>query len=438
MILSAVKKYIKAYMRDNWDYYHDLKLRYLLSSRFREHIKSLIPEVVSVNVNKTRNEKIRVVFICQVADIWNSLKPVYFALKNDPDIEACILACPEKIFHRNYDVSHEEYEENRAFSMCKEFDSRTINAYDKNSGTWFNLRTLNPDYVFTPRPYDINLPPCYRTDELRKYTKVCYAPYSYCKMYWDSRLVYNIDFVRNVYAVFTENEYYCSIVRQIMSKILKLDTKVEFFGYPRFDLYRNLPDKQPDPAFRKVVLWLPRWTTNDSVEATTFFRYKDSIIKYFLEHKDLKLICRPHPFMLKNFLSTGELTQSDVDAFMKPFREEKNFVYDDTPDYRNALIDADIFISDTSSLLVEEFITGKPIIFCGSMNKFDPESRKWAELMYKVHNEAELFGNLESLIKGQDIRKSSRHEYINTHMKFDASAGERIVEFLKEDFHNAG
>ena len=183
-------------------------------------------------------------------------------------------------------------------------------------------------------------------------------------------------------------------------------------------------------------MWLPRWTTNGTVEATTFFKYKDAIIKYFLEHKDIKLICRPHPLMLRNFLSTGEMTQADVDAFMKPFHEEKNFVYDDNPDYIPAFMEADIFVSDFTSLLVEEFITEKPIIYLGRHSTLSSEAKEIASLFYSVSNDAQLFRNLEALIENNDSMKSKRREYISKKMKHDGRAGERIVNFIKEDFNS--
>ena len=182
-------------------------------------------------------------------------------------------------------------------------------------------------------------------------------------------------------------------------------------------------------------MWLPRWTTNSTLDATTFFKYKDSIINYFLEHKDLKLICRPHPLMLRNFLSTGEMTQAEVDAFLKPFHEKKNFVYDDNPDYILAFMEADIFVSDSTSLLVEELITGKPIIYLGRHKTLSREAKEMALLFYSAGNETQLFRDLESLIDDNDSKKQERNEYIKEKMRHDGKAGERIMNFIKEDFN---
>lgn len=182
-------------------------------------------------------------------------------------------------------------------------------------------------------------------------------------------------------------------------------------------------------------MWLPRWTTNDTVAATTFFTYKDAIINYFLEHKDLKLICRPHPLMLRNFLSTGEMTQDEVNTFLKIFADNENFTYDDNPDYIPSLREADIFVSDLTSLLFEEFITCKPVICLGTTKRMGNDGRKIASFFYHAKNWRQLTGHLEALIEGKDTGRAEREKYIAHDMKIDYRSGERIVEFLKRDFH---
>ena len=182
-------------------------------------------------------------------------------------------------------------------------------------------------------------------------------------------------------------------------------------------------------------MWLPRWTTHDSAAATTFFQYKDAILKYFLEHKDLKLICRPHPLMLRNFISTGEMTQTEVNAFLKIFSEEDNFTYDDNPDYIPSLMEADIFISDLTSLMFEEFITGKPIIYLGITRRLGSDARKISSFFYHADNWEQLQGHLEALLEGKDSSKLQRQDYITNHMKVDCKSGERITNFIKQDFH---
>ncbi len=138
--------------------------------------------------------------------------------------------------------------------------------------------------------------------------------------------------------------------------------------------------------------------------------------------------------MLRNFLSTGEMTQSEVDAFLKVFHDEKNFEYDDNPDYISSFMKTDVFLADMSSLLIEEFITGKPIIYLGTTNQFNEDFMNISKIFYSVKNSKQLIAELEKIIAGSDDLKLQRQEYIYKHMMFDGKIGQRIINYLKEDF----
>ena len=252
------------------------------------------------------------------------------------------------------------------------------------------------------------------------------------------KVSYNLDFIHNISFIFPESKEIADSLDKALSFVHFPNLKVIFLGFPRYDLYENINyggEGHNHSQFSKTVMWLPRWTTNDSVASTTFFKYKDSIIKYFLEHKDLRLICRPHPLMLRNFLSTGEMTQAEVDSFLKVFADEDNFTYDDNPDYMQSLQEADIFISDLTSLMFEEFITGKPTIYLGSLKGLNKEARKISSFFYRAENEKQIFSYLEDLLNGNDSTKQQRQEYIRNEMNVDYKSGERIIEYLKKDFH---
>ena len=140
--------------------------------------------------------------------------------------------------------------------------------------------------------------------------------------------------------------------------------------------------------------------------------------------------------MLKNFLVTGLITQQEIDSFLNLFNEQENFEFDYNPDYFSALTKSDIFLADVSSLLVEELITGKPIIYLGNSTKgFSDEVKMIANLFYSVKNSGQLTENLDVLADGQDVKLQERQEYVKEYMRFDGKSGERITEFLKQDFY---
>lgn len=448
-IKDLLKKYIKApldqFFRDHTTFETEVRWKAFFRPRYRKAniacSKKVRSWIVNAEKEKKPGKKMTVVFLCQYYAAWNASMSTFWTAVNDPEIDVYLLALPEKKLKPGPDekisyITHEEYAENLAYPFCRDFFPDTIDAYDEKENRWFNIAALYPDYVFVQRPYQMYLPPQYRCTVLATYTKVCYIPYSYCKQLWDSRSVYRSGFIDYTYAVFTENQMYRDMLRRIYCGSFSAPwKKIEYFGYPRFDVYHSKQVKSN--GFKKTVLWLPRWTTSSKIEATTFFTYKDILIEYFKNHPDMKLICRPHPKTFGHFIAIGAMTEAEVDEFKRLFAQTENFMLDESGDYLPAFNEADIFISDTSSLLVEEFSTGKPIIFCGSMSRFDAAAREWAQYMYSVSGEQELMARLNDLLDGRDPNRELREDFVRESMKHDGKSGERIVNFLKEDFKNS-
>lgn len=254
-------------------------------------------------------------------------------------------------------------------------------------------------------------------------------------MGWDSRLVYTPDFLQNVYAVFAENRERERSLRRVYHGLFHADwKKIACVGYTKLDLHKSMERK--DTRFEKTVLWLPRWTTRELLEPSTFFQYKDQLLRYFQERPQFRLICRPHPLMFTNFISTGEMTEKEAADFKRLFSGTDNLFLDESGDHIPSFAEADIFLSDTSSLLVEEFATGRPVIFCGSMKHFDRRAKSWAGQMYHASGWKGLEVLLQKLLKGDDPGGMERRQRAKKLLSLDGKCGERMIAFIKKDYFN--
>ena len=169
---------------------------YIISRGFRKDVKEGRRYAVQY-VPAKPGRKLKAVFICTFPASFNSLKSIYLAAEKDKNIDAFILACPEKIIREGYNLAHEEYEAKKyAYDMCVKFaPETTINAYDYHSKKWFDLEGFAPDYVFVARPYDIHMPLCYKSGEMKKYTKICLCVYGYLISTYFYASIYSIGFV---------------------------------------------------------------------------------------------------------------------------------------------------------------------------------------------------------------------------------------------------
>jgi hypothetical protein len=320
-----------------------------------------------LNKNNKNNKPLTIVFLCQVPSLWNSIKPV-FDEAVERGIKVYILAVPEKKRGSDNSITQDVYIENKSYEFCKTFFSNVINSYDKSNNKWFNISKLKPDYVFLPRPYDSYLPKCYRSSYLTRYTKVCYINYAYNFENYADKLIYKIDFIKNIYLLFAESENSKSYITQTLDHYKYTWNKTIYLGFPRFTLINTKMSQRGD--LNISILWTPRWTTNENVCTSTFFNYKEKLFSFIKSNKQYSLIFRPHPLLFQNFLATGELTQEAFSSLIKDIEDTPNIYLDESGDYLDSFNKSNMLITDTSGLIIDYYLTGKPVIFCGNGSDF--------------------------------------------------------------------
>ncbi len=372
--------------------------------------------------------------------MWSSLKSVYLEAAKDARIEAYILCIPKKVIGDKQVYSESEVFEtqNESYDFFSHslHSANVINAYNQEDNEWFDLQYLNPDCVFYMRPYENYYPSPYKSCSVRQYSRVCYIPYAYCTFRNTEKSIYNVEFINNVYAVFFENQFYCDMIEKTYKDLFG-STRKRFLslGFPRFDLYSV--DDYSHVSMKKcnTFLWLPRWATGSFTEKTTFFDYKETLVTLFLQN-GMCLVCRPHPLMFQNFISQGLMTKKEIDSFLDLFSSEESLIYDDNPDYMQTFSKADAFISDISSLLIEEMITLKPIIFLGNPRKVYGETKKYIKYWYIASNARQLSNYIEMLGQGIDPKYQLRVREIPQLLVSDGKNGERILNYMKAECYN--
>ena len=198
----------------------------------RTGIKSAI-NLYKVGKKVRSDQKIKIVFFCQLPHLWSCIESIYVEAEKDSEIEAYVLAIPNK---------WEDEVDTDAYDFCVQSKYNVIMAFDESKKTFFDLKSFNPDYVFIPRPYDVYLPEQYRGDVISNYTKVCYVCYGYAAEGGHIlETCYNRAFTNNCYFLFPENdstEEYCKR-KHVFTSLFGL-RKIVKTPFPRFDLLQIL------------------------------------------------------------------------------------------------------------------------------------------------------------------------------------------------------
>lgn len=390
--------------------------------------------LMCVNRKKKQKDDITIVFMCQLTHVWSCVESIYEAALKDNQVKVYILAVP--IQWENGTV------ENDAYAFCKEKGYEVISAYDEKTKSFFDLQRLAPDYVFIPRPYDVHLPETYRSKEVSKYTKVCYVCYAYtAEDGYILKTCFNKWFTTNCYFIFAENAStyeYCVKNHPISSKLGV--RKIKQMTYPRFDLLERWQGCEPKHwklsrgQVRKRIIWAPRWTTDENLGGTSFFKYKDFFFQFAEEHPDVEVMIRPHPLAFDNFIKEGLMSEADVTEYKENCNRANNLQLDERREYLDSFASADILVADMSGVILDFLAMGKPIVFCSYGQELNSANEKLIEGFYVPHNVEELNEMLDALIYNQDSKQDLRDavtkEVLGT---CDGNGGYRILECIKND-----
>ena len=371
-------------------------------------------------------DKIKVVFLCQYIPCWNKLSRIFEEMQHDGRFEVKIIAVPEKINNiddRNYMYFSERYGKDVVIDAYKESE-------------WYDIRKENADYVFLQRPYDQYLPELYRSKNISRFAKVLYVSYGYMLTDTDREICAEKRFFRNIYMYFAENSYQCKCnINRFKRAHKNAWMKTLDLGYPSLENFISKKDTAVEGEETRV-LWTPRWTEDKEVGGSSFMKYKDSVIEYAKKKENVQLIFRPHPMMFDHFVSVGRLSTKDAESYINIFDDNKKYVYDRSGDYASTFWNTDILITDYSSIIVEYFLTEKPIIYCDVGIK-DPDLvfRKIMERMYIVNSWDEVEAMLDKLISGDDPLKDKRREIKKLIFGQDIQGtSKRIIDSIVNDY----
>lgn len=383
---------------------------------------------------------IRVCFVQQDPNCWNKSKALYDLLNQDARFEVSLLCIPDPF---DPDTG----------STYRFFKERGYNAIDArigdgpwdtqtNQGQWFDLKSLKPDYLFYQQPYDNYLPNAYRSTVVYRYAKICHTPYGFAliKELLDCMVR---DFCRCVYRTYSvsELEKDFNIRRFPLSHRLGLRNTIYFSPLVFANFFQEQDSQSPSWEFSKNsfrAIWTPRWTTDEKLGGSNFFRYKDVLLSYADSHPDADILMRPHPMAFDNFVRTGQMTPEQVQDYIANCNGRRNTALDRAKNYDATFWQSSVLVSDVSAVIVEYFVTGKPIIFCPTEKRgstYLSNFEKICSSCYIATNQQELTDYLDQLRQGNDPLANKRQQVIRELFGDDPTqAPAKIRDDLLADF----
>ena len=395
------------------------------------------------DVKKVGN-KINIVFVCYRPQVWQSLASVCDECIQDYRFDVTIVVVPEKNQFRTSGRDQNKYISRNAEEFFNGVPCRVINGYNYKWKHFISLKRLKPDYIFFQTPYNVHRCKKYNAKKVSKYARILYVHYAFnaigAGLFEEC---YQYDFFKYVYSVFTQSEFDDKLVREYFSKKC-IESKTILSGFPRYDFLRHdgnenincLKWNYKDHTGKFRVIWTPRWTTDEG--NCNFFDYKDRLIDFVAKDKDIDFIFRPHPLSFLNWNANKEMTSQDATAYKCKYVSVPNATIDFSSEYFSTFFTSNALITDISSIMIDYFVTGKPIIYCHKKDCFNELTRKIADGFYWVRNWDELKKTIIQLKNGHDPLKEKRMELIKRYIYMPPhGAGYTIKEWIKKDYEES-
>lgn len=386
-----------------------------------------------------RNEKMRIVFIIQRTEVFNSVRTVFQAAVANDECEVYLLPLP-RCSNEYKELLWNTYAS--VVKFCYQLHGGTvIDTYNFETETYYDLTELMPDYIFLNVPYTSEYPDVYSLEKLAFIARVCYVPYGYAmpnekknsNMYAGP---FYVDLTKSISFLFTDGDTsysYCKKNRMWLSELM-FGKHLYNIGYPRFDTI----DVHEVRTMGNTILWMPRWTAAKQIDdgnlASHFFDYSDRLLEYVDGQDYYRLLIRPHPLMFENFIKYGLMSEQDVLTYKEVLKNNGKFLLDEKPSYDDAFNTADILVADYSSTIIEFFLRGKPIIYCGKREELSPQIAYVTKTFYYVNGWEQLKRVLDELKEGIDPLKEDRRIAIELFREGNQNAGEAILSILRKNY----
>ncbi len=371
-----------------------------------------------------KGKPMKIGFIVFEPEVWDKLDRIYQELVARDDTEVKMIIVP------SYDQKlalTKEY--GKELDFFKAIDPEAILACGKD-GDWIDISRDGYDYIFYQDPYNAHMPPPLRSDHVVKFAKICYIPYGYVGSAAFNEGVTNKPFFRNVYCEFTDIEEIRDIQNtQFKENVEKGYQRFVRMGYPAImDLYNPEPDSRI-----KRILWTPRWSYDPQIGGSNFFENKDHILDLADQYPDVSIRIRPHPMMFRNFINEGRMTEEEKEAYLQKLKE-KHIEISQGKALKDDLLNADLLITDYSSIIPQFLMTGKPVIYCQSTLQLNSTFTDYTRGMYMTENWTQAESALTALLKGEDPLRETRQRIIAQLVKENENAAKRITEYLIRDY----
>ncbi|GAA4867888.1 hypothetical protein GCM10023310_54430 [Paenibacillus vulneris] len=388
---------------------------------------------ISFTLNKNAyqpKEKIKVVFLFQVASFWPSWETFWEACLHDDRFDVKMV------------LFDHEIEEQTQMKTARAFlDKQNIEYIDYDH---FNIEQYQPHILVMQTPYSHwHRPRHLWADEIKSMgIRVIYIPYGIEISDTESSRIahFQNEVVRNCWRVYTISEPMRE--QYILHSQIGMQN-IKAVGHPKFDkLYVSKEDYVSNEIReaakgRKIILWKVHFPKEFEVRekgkvmVTPYLDEYLAFARKIIHYPDYLFVFCPHPkfYEMCQWLKKDRTKGIELQAILSSLENVYQYEEDD---YRPALFHADYIIVDRSAVMIEAAAMKVPVLYMYNADYKEPMTdavNHLVESYYQGTGAEDMIQFIEMCKRDEDPLKERRFEAFHKCIPFfDGLSGERIKE----------
>ena len=374
-------------------------------------IIQIIKEVKQTIIS-AKTDKILIYFLPYKASMWDCFSSIYEEAKKDSRCEIVVMPIPY-------------YEKGSGRKICEYncFPSQiSLMNYED-----VVLEKVHPDIIYIQNPYDgtnkvTGVAEDYYTSKLKKYTSLLvYVPYYLSAMYKNEwRMMEKALLPGNINSdlVVLQSEKQ----KEIYVKYGAFSEKYIVAGSPKADAVINIHKCNIDEIKYRLGIKSSKVIMLNKIL---------TCLLGLIENADITLLWRPHPLLQATIEAINKEALTEYNSIIEKAEKTGKIYVDKSADPLDAIMVSDALASDYSSLVVQYYLTGKPIYSLDG----DRTYRDTGIVIFDYYDAylktegVTLNDFVNMVLSGDDTRKNLRKEKLKKYPELiDGMAGKRIHE----------
>lgn len=313
-----------------------------------------------VSKNALRSGKIIVLFLVHNSSAWESLSPVFWAMKRDDRFDPLVVSIDSCLGGGNKHAGEEKVHEwlikigvGHIRLGSKEMDEAlTV------------IRAIGPEVIFRQSHWDADVPPAYSISEI-SFSKVAYISYEMMTLVQNNRLQVGHDpvmddtFHRNAWRVFCANVYEKQMY-QLNS--LRSGSNVLITGHPKVEALLSEKKGRDKLKTSRKIIWSPHHSIGKGwFDFGMFDLVAEDMFQWLIECPDIDFVFSPHPSLRRSCDERFKLGY--FDEYLDRWTSQANGKLRLDGAYGQLFDESDALITDGISWLMEYQLFDKPTIF---------------------------------------------------------------------------